>query len=227
MAIIRNDLLVSCVMPTWNRRAFIPAAVDCFLKQTYSPRELVILDDGEEPIEDLLPADFRIRYVFENRRRVTGDKRNQVCELAKGEILCHWDDDDWSAENRIAYQVEMLRASGKPATGFGRLLFWDVTNKKAMIWKASTPGYVCGTSLCYTRELFNIRKFRSLQKASDNDFVYPILSQIAASNLTGLMVARIHGCHHTSSKAGIREIIALEQLPPAFYENDRLRLDAQ
>jgi glycosyltransferase involved in cell wall biosynthesis len=214
-------------MPTWNRRSFIPAAVDCFLKQSYSPRELVILDDGEEPIEDLLPADPRIRYIFENRRRVTGEKRNRVCELAQGEVLCHWDDDDWSAEDRIKVQVEILQASGKLATGFGRLLFWNVTERRALIWKASTPGYVCGTTLCYTRELFQVRKFRPVHKASDNDFVYPIASRIAQSNQTGLMVARIHGCHHTSSKAGIREAIAKEKLPPAFFENERLRLETR
>ena len=30
-------------MPTKNRRAFIPAAIDCWLKQTYENRELIIV----------------------------------------------------------------------------------------------------------------------------------------------------------------------------------------
>lgn len=216
--------LVSCVMPTWNRRAFIPAAIDCFLKQTYEPRELVILDDGEEQIEDLFPKDSRIHYVFENHRRITGDKRNRVCELARGEIICHWDDDDWSAADRIRFQVNLLKYSGKSITGFSSLLFWDMKSQQAKRYKSAITGYVCGTTLCYTKEFFNVRKFRSKQSASDNDFVYPILKQIEASGDASHMVARIHDCHHTSSKAGIQEIIHREKLPPEFWENEKLRL---
>jgi glycosyltransferase involved in cell wall biosynthesis len=211
-------------MPTWNRRTFVPAAVDCFLRQTYEPKELVILDDGEEPIEDLLPKDDRIRYIFENRRRVTGDKRNRVNSLAQGKLICHWDDDDWSAPGRIAYQVDTLQKTGKRITGFSNLLFWSLTERKSLIWKSDIRGYVCGTTMCYEREFWMVRKFRCLQKSTDNDFVYPIISQVAASGETRFMVARIHGCHHTSSKAGIRKEIPRDKIPAEFWDNDKLRI---
>ena len=85
---------VSCVMPTKNRRAFVPAAIDCWLKQTYVNSELVIVDEGEDPVEDLIPDDKRIRYVFQKvRRNTTGKKRNFCNELARGEIIGHFDDD--------------------------------------------------------------------------------------------------------------------------------------
>lgn len=219
-----NKPLVSCVMPTWNRRSFIPAAVDCFLRQTYENKELVILDDGEDQIEDLLPKDDRIRYIFENRRRITGDKRNRVNSLAKGQLIAHWDDDDWSADGRLSYQVEYLQATGKRITGFSNLLFWSLTERRPLIWKSAIRGYVCGTTMCYERELWNTRQFRNRQKASDNDFVYPIISQVAASGETKYMVARIHGCHHTSSKAGIRKEVPRDRIPAEFWENDKLRL---
>ena len=48
---------VSCLMPTYNRRPFAARAIDAFLAQDYPERELVILDDGEDPIADLVPAD--------------------------------------------------------------------------------------------------------------------------------------------------------------------------
>ena len=219
-----NSPLVSCVMPTWNRRAFIPAAIDCFMKQTYENRELVILDDGEEPIEDLIPKDSRIRYVFENRRRVTGDKRNRVCALAKGPIICHWDDDDWSAADRIADQVERLQKTKKNVTGYGTLLFWDEKERKAKRFRSATKHYVCGTTLCYLKEFWGIHHFRLRQEASDNDFVYPIAAHIAASNDCKHMVARIHNHHHTSRKSGIREVVPREMIPAEFWENERLRL---
>ena len=62
-----------------------------------------------DPVGDLIPADPRIRYLRETPRRVLGDKRNRLCELARGEIIVHWDDDDWHGRDRIARQVAALR----------------------------------------------------------------------------------------------------------------------
>jgi glycosyltransferase involved in cell wall biosynthesis len=223
---MQNEPLVSCVMPTWNRRPFIPCAIDCFLRQDYDRRELVILDDGEEPIEDLIPADPRIKYIFENRRRITGDKRNRVCQLAAGELICHWDDDDWSAPGRISHQVDILQASGKPVTGFSNLLFWNLNQKEARMFASSITGYVCGTTLCYTKEFWTVRNFKNRQVASDNDFVYPIIKSIAATKETEYVVARIHGCHHTSPKAKATawKKVPTERIPAGFWENEKLRL---
>lgn len=215
--------LVSCVMPTWNRRAFIPAAIDCWLKQTYENRELVILDDGEEPIEDLIPDDPRIRYKFDNVKRLTGTKRNKVIAMAKGEIICHWDDDDWSAPGRIEYQVALLQKSGKPMTGFSNLLFWDCNENKAKRYRAAVTGYVCGTSLCFLRSFWQGHPFRDRQHATDNDLVYPNLPNIEASRDASYMVARIHRSH-TSRKNGIREVIPNDMIPAAFWDNEKLRL---
>ena len=46
--------LVSCVMPTADRRRFVPQAIGYFLAQDYPNRELVIVDDGKESVEDLV-----------------------------------------------------------------------------------------------------------------------------------------------------------------------------
>lgn len=219
--------LVSCVMPTWNRRAFIPAAIDCFLKQTYENRELVIVDDGNEEIRDLIPEDPRIRYFFENKRRITGDKRNKVNELAAGEIICHWDDDDWSAASRIEDQVARMKKSKKPVTGYAVLLFWDVVERQAKRYVSAISGYVCGTTLCYQKEFWKVRHFRSKHSESDNDFVYPILKNIAAGTDGRHMVARIHGCHHTSPKGGIKNTVPRDQLPAEFWKNEELRLRSE
>ena len=55
--------LVSCVMPTCNRRRFVSQAIWYFLRQDYPSRELVIVDDGEDSIADLVPDDERIHYA--------------------------------------------------------------------------------------------------------------------------------------------------------------------
>src|ERR1041384_2498726 len=103
--------LVSCIMPTANRRPFVADAIRMFLAQDYADKELVIVDDGEDGIADLVPAHPQIRYLRQSGRRPIGVKRNFACEAARGEIILHWDDDDWYAPHRIRLQVEALCAS--------------------------------------------------------------------------------------------------------------------
>ena len=50
----------SCPRSTAAR--FVPQAVRYFLRQDYPAKELIIVDDGPEPVSDLLPADDRIVY---------------------------------------------------------------------------------------------------------------------------------------------------------------------
>lgn len=211
-------------MPTADRRAFVPAAIDCFLRQTYAPIELVILDSGKDRVKDLIPVHDRIRYIgFEGTVPNTGILRNMVNEAAEGKLICHWDDDDWSSPDRIRFQADFLKSSSMAVTGFSNLFFWDCLRKRAMQYKTSVKGYVVGTSLCYTKDFWKIHQFKDKQIASDSDFVYSILRQIAESADMSHMVARIHDLH-TSSKANISEIIDRELIPAGFWENEKLRM---
>jgi glycosyltransferase involved in cell wall biosynthesis len=70
-------------MPTANRRGFVERAIECFLRQDYESRELLVLDDGADRIGDVLPGDPRIRYLELPERLVLGAKRNRGCELAR------------------------------------------------------------------------------------------------------------------------------------------------
>lgn len=90
-----NTPLVSCIMPTRNRRRFVSGSIRCFLEQDYEPRELLILEDGDDTVRDCVPADARIRYWRQDRPLSVGAKRNALCREARGEIIVHWDDDDW------------------------------------------------------------------------------------------------------------------------------------
>ncbi len=215
---------VSCVMPTHNRGSFIQAAIDCWLKQTYENRELIILDDGDMGQCYPVPHHPRIRYEFLEKPEALGRKRNLINGMARGDVICHWDDDDWSAPDRIADQVHRLQETGKPITGYGTLLFWDTISKQAKRYRSTVAGYVVGTSLCYLRSYWEKHQFPPKQEASDNGFVYPVLRQIAAFSDACHMVARIHNCHHTSRKSGITQVVSKELIPNEFWENEKLRL---
>ena len=45
-----KEPLVSCVMPTADRRQWVPQAIRNFQQQNYPNRELLIVDDGREAV---------------------------------------------------------------------------------------------------------------------------------------------------------------------------------
>ena len=60
--------LVSCIMPTYNRRPFVPGAIAYFARQEYPNRELIVADDGTDAVGDLVPDDPRVRYLRLERK---------------------------------------------------------------------------------------------------------------------------------------------------------------
>ena len=118
--------LVSCIMPTYNRRQFVPQAIKYFLRQDYPHKELIILDDGTDKICDLVPDLPEIQYIALPSKLRVGEKRNLAVEASRGELILHWDDDDWMHPCRMRYQVEhMLRASAD-VCGISKVLFYVV-----------------------------------------------------------------------------------------------------
>jgi glycosyltransferase involved in cell wall biosynthesis len=102
---------VSCLIPTYNRREFVPRAIDCFLNQDYANRELIVIDDGTDPIEDVLLHDPRLRWVRLESRQTIGAKRNAGADAAAGQLLANSDEDDRCAPWRLSYQVERLQSA--------------------------------------------------------------------------------------------------------------------
>lgn len=165
---------VSCIMPTNNRRYFIPLAISYFLRQDYPDCELIILDDGLESVEDLVPADNRIVYRRIEGKHTIGKKRNLACELARGEIIVHWDDDDWHAPERISRQVTALQSSGAEICGNSRLYFLELHRNNAWqyTYPASRKKWVAGGTLCYWRSAWQKNPFLNLQNGEDTRFVW-------------------------------------------------------
>lgn len=110
-------------MPTADRPAFVPNAIRCFLAQDYAERELIVLDDGADPVSALIPQGERVRYLRLPGKHTVGAKRNLACRQARGEIILHWDDDDWAAKWRVSYQVDALVRGRAEVCGIDRVLY--------------------------------------------------------------------------------------------------------
>lgn len=165
---------VSCIMPTHNRRSFVPQAIKYFLNQDYPERELIIVDDGTDPVRDLLPDDPRIRYLYLEQKSTLGAKRNVACNEARGKVIVHWDDDDWMAPWRIRYQVESLLKEQADICGLNRLFFYDPVSRQSWqyVYSDEKRPWVAGGTLCYKRAFWNKNPFPHTNFGEDTQFLW-------------------------------------------------------
>jgi hypothetical protein len=185
--------LVSCLMPTADRRRFVPHAIQLFLRQDYPNRELVIVDDGRDRVEDLVPADPRIRYVRAERSPTLGAKRNLACSLARGELIAHWDDDDWAADDRLSRQVAALQATQAEICGLSVVRYFDPAAGQAWEyrWTDTTRAWVGGNTLLFRRSAWERRPFPALNVGEDTRWVWAHTS-IHALPDPGFFAALVH-----------------------------------
>ena len=169
--------LVSCIMPTKNRREFVPKAIEYFLRQTYTNKELVIGDDGDPPCHDLMDPDAveRTDAVVHYRRfkpgQTLGAKRNALVEACTGDgLIAHWDDDDWYGPERLAQQVAAMQETGAEICGVDQPVFYDLQTGKARRYNAGRP-YLYSATLMYSRAYWQASPFPDVQVASATPFV--------------------------------------------------------
>ncbi|MEA2563573.1 MAG: hypothetical protein QOH06_5077 [Acidobacteriota bacterium] len=197
--------LVSCIMPTRDRRELVPQAIQQFLRQDWPNAELIVVDDGIEGVDkvaDLIPPDPRIRYLALDGRRTIGAKRNLACEAARGEIILHWDDDDWMADWRIRYQVEHLLSSGADLSGLPMIYFHEPATGGT--WVFTSPArhqrWIAGATFCYRKDLWRATPFEDVDVGEDMRFLWNGPSKnVSPLADPAFYVARLHP-GNTSSK---------------------------
>jgi glycosyltransferase involved in cell wall biosynthesis len=169
-----NEPLVTCIMPTYNRRSFIPQAIRGFLRQEYHNSELVIVDDGADAIADCVRGYERVRYIRLDKKLTIGAKRNLACKQARGEIIIHWDDDDWYPSRRVGAQVRALQERGADLCGSSRVFYYDPMTDHAWEYHYRGPGptWVAGNTLAYRRRIWERNMFPDLQIGEDSRFVW-------------------------------------------------------
>lgn len=194
-------MLATCLCPTRNRRQWLPHAIECFQRQTYRDRELLILPDGDD-VSDLIPNDPRIR-VFPVTQQSIGAKRNIGCKLARGEFIVHFDDDDHSEPTRIEDQIGRLIETGLAVTGYHSMRF---TNGKDWYLYKGYKTTCLGTSLCYRFDWWKEHPFQNRQVGEDTEFALLAaqLRQFVAVDPRDLMWASIHPHNTSKSRQSIK-----------------------
>lgn len=106
-----KEIQVSVLTPTYNRRQFLPALLTCYMSQEFplNKMEWIILDDGEDSVEDFFKDVAarvpNVRYIRHPTKLLIGAKRNILNREARAPILVAMDDDDYYSPERIKHVV--------------------------------------------------------------------------------------------------------------------------
>jgi len=197
-----NLPLVTCITPTANRQKFLPLAINYFLAQDYPNKELMIIDDGVTSCAELIPNHSQIKYFYSSNKLGTiGIKRNIACDKANGEIILHWDDDDWYAPDWISRQVDAQLNSGADITGLNIVDFYSPTVNKRWRYEDTDieKPWLCGATMCFRKSFWETHKFIDLQVGEDYDFVWNSGGKVYALNYVQGFTSILHP-HNTSLK---------------------------
>ncbi len=110
---MREDPLVSVIIPTYNRAELICETIENIFQQTYPNIELIIVDDGSTDNTQSVLRSYgnKIRSVFQENRGPSA-ARNRGIAVAMGEIIAFQDSDDVWHPTKIERQVSLLQRGG-------------------------------------------------------------------------------------------------------------------
>jgi glycosyltransferase involved in cell wall biosynthesis len=125
-------------------------AITCFEGQSYPNRELIVVYEEDDAATKAFVAakghgnGSRISFVCVEAvpKRTLGELRNTGIEMAAGEFICQWDDDDWYHAGRLTCQYDQLQQNDRSGSVLTQWVVYDAMRKNAYvsnrrIWEGS------------------------------------------------------------------------------------------
>ncbi len=101
-------------------------------------------------------------HLFDYDSGNIGAKRNRLCGIANGEIILHFDSDDYYAPDWISKSVKELLSAPCDMVGLSTAYFHSKSLNKT--WQYVYPPHenMIGSTLCYYKSYWERNKFRDI-----------------------------------------------------------------
>ena len=104
-------MLVSVIIPTYNRKELVRRAIQSVLNQTFTKYSLTVVDDGSTDQTDKILKEFKgakIHFLRQDHKGVSA-ARNYGIREAHGELIALLDSDDEWHPKKLEVQVDFFR----------------------------------------------------------------------------------------------------------------------
>lgn len=110
---MKNESLVSVVMPSYNSANFIGQSIESVLAQVYEHWELLVVDDAStdnsfDVIEDYAKSDCRIKARKLSKNSGAAIARNWAIDKASGRYIAFLDSDDFWYPDKLLKQIDFM-----------------------------------------------------------------------------------------------------------------------
>lgn len=229
------NLTVSIIMATYNRANFIVETLQSIEAQTFMDWECLIIDDGGSDntlgvIQHVLARDTRFSYIkrSENYKKGLPGCRNYGLDLAKGEYVIFFDDDDIVHPQNLELCVSELSQKDVSFCRYLRSVFVGEFNYKfdysttysffyidsndvEPLIKHKLPFNSC--AVMWKKGCFEENKFiETLMYAEE----WELYSRILSNGFKGISIEKclFYGRKHSNSNTG------------EYYNNNPIRLNS-
>tara|TARA_B110000971_G_scaffold132069_1_gene135163 strand:+ start:1370 stop:3235 length:1866 start_codon:yes stop_codon:yes gene_type:complete len=205
---------VSILTPTYDKRiTFLEFVAEGISKQTYSDILEWVIVDGTKTGVSILPQTIeklkkiknipKIVYVPQdiNRPNTIGNLRNICKKIANGDVMIHFDDDDYYPECRIKYTMSQLNSTKRQIAGTSDLYMYDVHFKTLYQFRSFGDNHILGGTMAYTKKYARGHHFdETVTHAEEGSFTSKFTEPAAVLKADKIMIASSHGINTYSKK---------------------------
>jgi glycosyltransferase involved in cell wall biosynthesis len=110
---MRDDKLISIIVPIYNVEKYLQRCLDSIRAQTYENIEIILIDDGATDMSGKIAdqnaeQDKRINVIHQSNAGLSA-ARNRGIDQSRGEYLTFIDSDDYIAADYVEYLYDLLK----------------------------------------------------------------------------------------------------------------------
>ncbi len=227
---------ISIVIPTRNRVAFLRRTLACVRGQTWTDREVIVVDEAStDGTAEMLARDFpEVKLVRNETPRGPGAARNIGVAQASGDWLFFWDDDDLMHPVHLEALLKASRAAPANCLVSGRARCFAVTGDKVVLspvicapaersdaatfaefFEPTSQRTIAHSTILWPRKLFDTVKWDE-QLLFYEDFDLCGQAMLAGKHIVGRPVGMYYIRLHTAPRV-TTGVTAQRFLSPAIY----------
>lgn len=209
-------MLVSVVIPTYNRISYLPNAIDSAISQKYKNKEIIIIDDGStDGTAQYVRSNYpEIRLLVLKKNNGASFARNKGIDISNGEFIAFLDSDDiWSVDYLNLQIAAFLKFPNVEAVFCSHIKI-DQYDRKIIVkqtWPIENPRLqlILGKNFIHTMSLFMARKSAiintgplncNLEICHDREFYIRMLETSSFYYNEDILVARRYSDNQVTNK---------------------------
>jgi glycosyltransferase involved in cell wall biosynthesis len=110
----KSSVMVSVIVPTYNRPAMLVETLKSILNQTYKDFEIIVVNDAGKSVENIIKTlnkNNKIIYLSHSKNKGLAAARNTGIKEARGKYIAYLDDDDVYYHDHLETLVNFLENS--------------------------------------------------------------------------------------------------------------------